>query len=74
MLQTYGDYLVEQQLGKLGQEDDEEVEPATGRRTKPTDLGSDLGERDGLIYQHILCHALALIWAMTDEARWEAEI
>ena len=49
---------------------DEEEEPATKRRREYTDLGLELGERD----KQIACHASALVLAMTDEARWEAEM
>ena len=57
----------EEQLGKLGEE---EEEPATERRREYTDLGLDLGKREG----QIACHASALALAMTDEARREAEM
>ena len=33
-------------MGKLGEEEDEEEEPATERRRVYTDLGSDTGERE----------------------------
>ena len=41
-MKTEAGSLVEEQLGKLG---DEEEEPATKRRREYTDLGIDLGER-----------------------------
>ena len=58
----------EEQLGKLGEEEDEEGEPAIERRRECTDLGLDLGERE----VQVVCHASAL--AMIDEARREAEM
>ena len=45
-------------------------EPATERRRKYTDFGSDFGERD----EHVACHASALALAMADEAYREAEM
>ena len=54
--------------GKLGDEEDEEGEPAIERRRECTDLGLDLGERE----EQVVCHASALALAMTDEARREA--
>ena len=56
-------------MGKLGEEQDEEEEPAIERRRKYTDLGLDVGERE----EQVACHAAALALAMTDEARREAE-
>ena len=58
------------QLGKLGEEEDEEDEPAIERRRECTDLGLDLGERE----EQVVCHASALALAMTDEARREGEM
>ena len=55
---------------KLGEEEDEEGEPAIERRRECTDLGLDLGERE----VQVVCHASALALAMTDEARREAEM
>ena len=55
-------------VGKLGEEEDEEGEPAIERRRECTDLGLDLDERE----EQVVCHASAL--AMTDEARREAEM
>ena len=55
-------------MGKLGEEEDEEGEPAIEQRRECTDLGLDLGERE----VQVVCHASAL--AMTDEARREAEM
>ena len=52
-------------MGKLGEEEDEEGEPAIARRRECTDLGLDLGERE----EHVVCHASASALAMTDEAR-----
>ena len=75
MENTKADFLGEEQLGKLGKEQDEEEEldeegePAIGRRREYTDLGLDLGERE----EQVACHAAALALAMTDEARREAE-
>ena len=57
-------------MGKLGEEEDEEGQPAIERRIESTDLGLDLGERE----VQVVCHASALALAMTDEARREAEI
>ena len=52
-------------LGKLGEEEDEEGEPAIERRRECTDLGLDLAERE----DQVVCHASALALAMTDEKR-----
>ena len=49
---------------------EEEEEPAKEQRRNYTNLGLDLGERE----EQIVCHASALALAMTDEARWEAEM
>ena len=57
-----------EQLGKLGEEEDEEGEPAIERRRECTDLRLDLGERE----VQVVCHVSAL--AMTDGARREAEM
>ena len=54
----------EEQLGKLGEEEDEEGEPAIERRRECTDLRLHLGEREEQV----------LDLAMTDEARREAEM
>ena len=51
-------------MGKLGEEEDEEDEPATEQRRECTDLG----RRE----EQVVCHASALALAMTDEARQEA--
>ena len=59
-----------EQLGKLGEEDDEKEEPATKRRRECTDLGFDLGERE----EQVVYHVSALVLAMTDETRREAEM
>ena len=56
----------EEQLGKLGEEEGEEDEPAIERRRECTDLG----ERE----EQVVCHASVLALAMTDEARREAEM
>ena len=66
-MKTEADYLGEEQLGKLGEE---EEKPAAERRRKYTNLGLDLGERE----KQVVCHASALALAMTDEARREVEI
>ena len=58
------------QLGKLGEEEDEEKEPAIERRRKYTVFGLDLGERE----EQVVCYASALALAMTDETRREAEM
>ena len=63
-------FLGEEQLGKLGEKEDEEGEPAIERRRECTDLGFDLGKRE----EQVVCHASALALAMTDEARREAEM
>ena len=60
-VKTKADSLKEEQLKKLGKE---EEEPATKQRREYTDVGV----RD----EHVACHAAGL--AMTDEARREAEI
>ena len=52
----------------LGEEEDEEGEPAIERRRECTDLGLDLDERE----EQVVCHASAL--AMTGEVRREAEM
>ena len=58
------------QLEKLGEEEDEEDEPAIEQRRECTDLGLDLGEKE----EQVVCHASALALAMTDEAHREAEM
>ena len=55
-------------MGKLGEEGDEEGEPANERRREYTDLVLDLGERE----KQVACHASPL--AIRDEARREAEM
>ena len=67
---TEADSLGEDQLGKLGEKEDEEENPATERRRKYTNIGPNLGER----YEHATCHSSVLALAMTDEACREAEI
>ena len=57
-------------MEKLGEEEDEEDEPAIERRRECTDLGLDLGERE----EQVVCHASVLALVMTDEARREAEM
>ena len=57
-------------MEKLGEEEDEEGEPAIERRRECTDLGLDLGERE----EQVVCHTSALALAMTEEARREAEM
>ena len=57
-------------MGKSGEEEDEEGEPAIERRREYTELGLDLGERE----EQVVCHVSALALAMTDEARQEAEM
>ena len=57
-------------MGKLGLEEDEEVDPAIEQRRECTDLGLDLGERK----EQVVWYASALALAMTDEARQEAEM
>ena len=57
-------------VGEVGEEEDEEGEPAIERRRECTNLGFDLGERE----EQVICHASALALAMTDEARREAEM
>ena len=58
------------QLEKLGEEEDEEDEPAIEQRKECTDLGLDVGERE----EQVICLASALALAMTDEAHREAEM
>ena len=57
-------------MGKLGKEEDEEEEPATGRKREYIDLGLDLGQKE----EEVACHASALALGMTDEACREAEM
>ena len=57
-------------VGKLGEEEDEEGEPAIERRRECTDLGLDLGERE----EQVVCHASVLALGMIDEARREAKM
>ena len=64
MAKTEADSLEKEQLGKLGEEDDEEGEPATERKREYIDLGLDLSERK----EQVACHASALVLAMTNEA------
>ena len=52
-------------MGKLGEEEDEEGEPAIERRSEYTGFRFDLDKRN----EQIVCHASAL--AMTNEVRWE---
>ena len=68
MAKTEGESLGEEQLRKLEEEEDKKEEPATEQRRVYTDLGLDLGEREG----QVTCHASAL--AMTDEACRKEEI
>ena len=65
-MKTEADSLEEEQLGKLGEEEEEQ---ATEQRKECTDLGLDLGERE----EQVVCHASALALAMTEEACREAE-
>ena len=67
---TESNSLGEEQLGKLGKEENEEKEPGTEQRREYIDLGLDLGERE----EQVVCHASALALAMTDEACREAEM
>ena len=57
-------------MEKLGEEEDKEEQPATERKRKCKNLGLELGERE----EQVVCHALALALARTDEARQEAEM
>ena len=57
-------------MGKLGEEEDEEEEPATERRIECIDSCLDLGK----VEEQVVCHASALALAMTDEAHQEAEM
>ena len=57
-------------MGKLGEEEDEDEDPATERRKEYTDLGLDLREKE----EQVACYASVLALAMTDETRWEAEM
>ena len=56
-------------MGKLGEKEDEEGEPAIGKRRECTVFGFDLGEKE-----QVGCHVSALALAMTDEARREEEM
>ena len=67
-MKTKSNSLGEQQLEKLGEEKDEESEPATEGKREYTDLGLDLDKKK----EQVTCHASALALAMTGEARWEA--
>ena len=67
---TSSHFLPVLQLEKLGEEEDEEDEPAIEQRRECTDLGLDVGEKE----EHVVCHASALALAMTDEAHREAEM
>ena len=64
-MKTKGDSLGEEQLKKLGEEEDAEEKPATERRKD-----TDLGESD----ENVACHASALASVMTDEECREAEM
>ena len=55
-------------MGKLGEEEDKEGEPAIERRRECTCLGLDLGERE----EQVVCHASVLALAINDETRREA--
>ena len=66
--QTEAEPPGEEQSGKLGEEEDEEGEPAIERRRERTDSGLDLGEREVQVVRH------ASAPATTDEARREAEM
>ena len=68
MEKTKADYLGEEQLENLGEEEEEEEEPVTGQK-KIHKFRSDLGERD----EYVACPASALALEMTDEASREAE-
>ena len=57
-------------MRKLGEEEDEEGEPAIEQRREYTVFEFDLGGRE----VQVVCHASALALAMTDEARREAEM
>ena len=67
---TEADSLGEEQLGKLREEENEDKESAPERRRENINLGLDLGDKD----EHVVCHALALALAMTDEACRDAEM
>ena len=60
-MRTEADSLGEQ-FGKLGEEEDEENEPAIERKREHMVLGLDLGERE----EQDVCHASALASAMSD--------
>ena len=55
---------------KLGGEEVKEEESATERRREYTDFWFDLGEKE----EQVVCYASALVLAMRDEARREAEM
>ena len=62
--------LGEEQMGKLGEDKDEEEKPATERMREFTDLGLDLGEKE----DRVACNASVLAVTMIDEACWKAEM
>ena len=55
---------------EIGEEEDEEGEPAIERRRECAVFGFDLGERE----EQGVCYASALVFAMANEARREAEM
>ena len=55
-------FPVRRTVGEVGEEEDQEGEPAIERRRECTDLGLDLGERE----EQVVCHGSALALAMTD--------
>ena len=57
-------------MGKLGDEKNEEEEPATERRREYPDLGLHLNEGG----EQVVCLVLTLGLAITDEACREAEM
>ena len=61
MVKTEDDFLGEEQVGKLGEE---EEEPTTEQRRECTDLGLDLSNGE----EQVNCHGSALALAMTDKA------
>ena len=61
---TKANSLVEEQLGKLGEEEEEE-KPATKQMRQYTDLGLDVGERE----EEVACHALAFLKEMKKKSQ-----
>ena len=67
---TEADSLGEEQVGKSGEEEDQEKKPATERKRDYTDLELGLRERD----EHVACYASVFGLAMENDACREAEM